>query len=143
MQPLSKLEVLRQQWDDYRLTKTQAFWFATGSVAATLIVGFGIAGWVTGGSAQQMVAEAATNSRQELAAAVCVEEFMAAENAAPRLAKLSDASWYDRSELIAKGGWATMPDRKEPNSAVAALCAGKLAELEVKSALKPASAVAK
>lgn len=143
MQPLSKLEVLRQQWDDYRLTKTQAFWFAAGSVAATLIVGFGIAGWVTGGSAQQMVAEAATNSRQELATAVCVDEFMAAENAAPRLAKLSDASWYDRSELIAKGGWATMPDRKEPNSAVAALCAGKLAELEVKSALKPASAVVK
>jgi len=143
MQPLSKLEVLRQSWDDYRLTKTQAFWLAAGSVVATLIVGFGIAGWVTGGTAEQRVTEAATNARQELATAVCVEEFMAAENAKPRLAKLSDASWYDRSELVAKGGWATMPDRKEPNSTVAALCAGKLAELEVKSALTPASAVAK
>jgi hypothetical protein len=143
MQPLSKLEVLRQRWDDYRLTKAQAFWLAAGSVVATLIVGFGVAGWVTGGSAQQRVAEATTHSRQELATAVCVDEFMAAENAAPRLAKLSDASWYDRSELIAKGGWATMPDRKEPNSTVAALCAGKLAEMEVKPALTPASAAVK
>jgi hypothetical protein len=143
MQPLSKLEVLRQRWDDYRLTKAQAFWLAAGSVVATLIVGFGMAGWVTGGSAQQRVAEATTHSRQELATAVCVDEFMAAENAAPRLAKLSDASWYDRSELIAKGGWATMPDRKEPNSTVAALCAGKLAEMEVKPALTPASAAVK
>jgi hypothetical protein len=42
--------------------------------------------------------------------------------------------------MVAKGGWATMPDRKEPNSVVATLCAGKLAELEVKSALQPASA---
>jgi hypothetical protein len=143
MQPLSKVEVLRQRWDAYRLTKAQAFWLAAGSVVAMLIVGFGMAGWVTGGSAEKMVSEAATHSRQELATAICVDEFMAAENAGPRLAKLNEASWYDRSELIAKGGWATMPDRKEPNSVVATLCAGKLAEVEVKSALKPTSATPK
>ncbi|MGH8670109.1 MAG: hypothetical protein ACREUH_12825 [Burkholderiales bacterium] len=143
MQPLSKVEVLRQRWDEYRLTKTQAFWLAAGSVVATLIVGFGVAGWVTGGTAEKRVTEAATGSRHELATAICVDEFMAAANPAPRLAKLNDASWYDRSEIVAKGGWATMPDRKEPNSVVATLCAGKLAEIEVKSALTPTSAAAK
>lgn len=143
MQPLSRVEVLRQRWDDYRLTKTQAFWLAAGCVVAMLIIGFGMAGWVTGGTAEKRVAEAATNSRHELATAICVDEFMAAANAAPRLAKLNDASWYDRSEIVAKGGWATMPDRKEANSVVATLCAGKLAEMEVKSVLTPTSAAAK
>lgn len=128
MQPPSKLEMLRQRWDDYQLTKTQALWLAVGSAVATLIVGFGMAGWVTGGTAEKMVTEAATNSRQELATAICVEEFMAAKDASQRLAKLHDASWYDRGELIAKGGWATMPDRTEPNGVVATLCATRLVE---------------
>jgi hypothetical protein len=140
MQPLTKMELLRQRWDELRLTKAQGFWLAAGSVAATLVVGFAMAGWVTAGTAEKRVAEAATNSRHELATAICVEEFMAAADARARLAKLNDASWYDRGEMVAKGGWATMPDRKEPNSVVATLCAGKLAELEVKSALQPASA---
>jgi hypothetical protein len=143
MQPLSKVEALRQRWDEYQLSKVQAFWLAIGSVVATLIVGFGMAGWVTGGTAEQRVSEAATTSRQELATAICVDEFMAAANPGPRLAKLNEASWYDRGELIAKGGWATMPDRREPNSVVATLCASKLAELKEKSALTPTSAGAK
>ena len=130
---------IMQSWEEFRPTKGQALWFGIGCVAATLIVGFGFAGWVTGGKAQQMVSEASTNARQELATAVCVEEFMAASDARARLAKLSDASWYERSELVSEGGWATMPDREQANSAVASLCAGKLAELEVKQALKPAS----
>ncbi|HEX6268213.1 MAG TPA: hypothetical protein VFZ81_15115 [Burkholderiales bacterium] len=143
MQPLSKVELLRQRWDEYRLTKTQAFWLAAGSVVATLVVGFGMAGWVSGGSAQKMVTEAATGARHELATAICVEEFMAAADAKARLAKLGDASWYDRGEMVAQGGWATMPDRKEPNSMVATLCAGRLAELQEKSGLTPTSAAGK
>lgn len=143
MQPLSRMEMLRQRWDDLRLTKTQAFWLAAGSIVATLAIGFGAAGWVTGGTAEKRVSEAATQARHELAAAICVEQFMAAADAKARLAKLADASWYDRGEIVAKGGWATMPDRKEPNSTVATLCAGKLAELDVKSALQPTSAAAK
>jgi hypothetical protein len=128
MQPLSRIEVLRQRWDELRLTKAQAFWLAAASVVATLIIGFGAAGWVTGGSAEKRVSEAAANARQELATAICVQEFMAAADAKGRLAKLGEATWYDRGEMIAKGGWATMPDRKEPNSVVATLCAEKLAE---------------
>jgi hypothetical protein len=122
------VEVLRQRWDELRLTKTQAFWLAAGAVVATLAIGFGAAGWVTGGTAEARVQEAATKARHELAAAICVEEFMAAADAKARLAKLAQATWYDRGEMIAKGGWATMPDRKEPNGTVATLCAEKLAE---------------
>jgi hypothetical protein len=55
---------------------------------------------------------------------------MAGKNAGATLAKLKEAGWYDRNELVAKGGWATMPDRKEPDSTVAGLCAAKLAEMK-------------
>lgn len=132
-QPLSRIESLRQRWDGYRPSKTQAFWLAAGAVAATLIAGFGMAGWVTGGSARQQISEAASQARHELATAICVRQFMAAADVKARLAKLSDASWYDRSEMIARGGYATMPDRKEPNGVVASLCAGKLSELDPKT----------
>jgi hypothetical protein len=119
----------RARFIEYRPTKTEAAWFGVGCIAVTLIAGFGFAGWVTAGKAEQRVAEAASAARHELAAAVCVDEFMAAKNSAPTLAKLKEAGWYDRGELVAKGGWATMPDRKEPNSTVASLCAAKLAEM--------------
>jgi len=122
---------LMERWDDYQVTKTQAFWLAAACVAATLILGFTAGGWVTGGSAQEQVAEAATNARHELATAVCVKRFMRAADAASRLEKLKQAMWHERDELISAGGWATMPDRKEPNIVLAELCASELAELEM------------
>lgn len=141
---MERINALRQRWKNSQLTKAQATGLGIGCIIATLIVGFGFAGWVTGGSAQKMVAEAATNARQELATAVCVEEFMASEGAKATLVKLKDAAWYDRGEALAKGGWATMPDRKEPSTVVAAMCATQLSEMQIPAAgLTPASAAAK
>lgn len=124
----SAIERMRRGWEDYRPTKAHTFWIAAGCVAVTLILGFGPGGWVTGSTAQKGIQEAATNARQELATAVCVEEFMRAKDASARLAKLMEIGWYERGELVAEGGWATMPDRKEPNSVVATMCAAQLAE---------------
>ena len=97
---MGRIDALRERFIEYRPTKSAAAW-----------VGFG--GWVSGAKAQQQVAEAAANARHELAAAVCVDEFMAGKNAGVILAKLKEAGWYDRNDLVAKGGWATMPDRAE------------------------------
>ena len=36
-----------QRWHDYQPTKTQALWMTATAVAVTLIIGFGLAGWVT------------------------------------------------------------------------------------------------
>lgn len=127
---MERIETLRQRWEEYRPSKTQAFWFAVAAVVGMLILGFGLAGWVTGGTAQQRIDEAAMNARHELATAVCVQEFMARNDARTTLVKLKDSGWWDRSELISKGGWATMPDRNEPNPVVASMCAAKLSELE-------------
>jgi hypothetical protein len=118
-----------RKWDEFRPTKTQAFWFGAGCVAATLALGFGWAGWVTGGTAEKARIEAAETARHELATAICVDEFLATKDAKARLAKLRDTGWYERTDLVTEGGWATMPDREEPNRTVAMMCAAKLAEM--------------
>jgi hypothetical protein len=130
MRPLFANSDLRARWQDYRPTKAQTFWIAAGCVAATLILGFGAGGWVTGGTAQNMVSQATADARLQLAAAVCVEDFMQAANASGRLQKLKDIAWYQRADLIVDGGWATMPDKTEPNSTVAYSCAEKLVGLQ-------------
>jgi hypothetical protein len=117
-----------ERWNEYRPSKEQTFWIALGCVIATLIVGFGLSGWVTGGTAQKMADEAAAASRHQLAAAVCAEEFLRAADARARLAKLKALEWYERDDLVAAGGWATMPGDKEANSVVAEMCANRLAE---------------
>jgi hypothetical protein len=119
---------------EYRPTLTQTFWIAAGAVVAMLFIGFGPAGWVTGGTAQKMVAEAATNARQTLASSVCVKEFMRSANAGARLEQIKRAGWYERDDLVEQ--WAKMPDEKEPSDMVASICAGKLAELEPPNAAK-------
>ena len=129
MQDATQTRSLRQRWEAYQLTKTQAFWLSAGSVIATLIVGFGFGGWVTAGTAAETTEEAKATARHALATAICVEEFMQAADAGSRLKQLKDASWYERDDILAASGWATMPDRKEPNIVVADMCATKLAEL--------------
>jgi hypothetical protein len=118
------------RWTNYRPTKVHLFWIAAGCVVATLILGFGIGGWVTAGTAQERVAEARADGRHQLAAAVCVEDFMDDPNAGTRLQKLKNTAWYDRADLVLDGGWATMPDKTEPNTTVAYSCAEKLVEMQ-------------
>jgi hypothetical protein len=119
---------IMQRWNEYRPTKEHAFWLAAGSVVATLVIGFGFAGWVTGGSALKAADEAAAASHDKLAAAVCAEEFMRAADARTRLAKLTALEWWERDDLVAGGGWATMPGEKEASSVVAEMCATRLTE---------------
>jgi hypothetical protein len=120
---------MQKSWDEYRPSKAAAFWFAVLCVLATLIIGFGPGGWMSGGTAEQRVSDATAAARHELAAAICVDEFMAAKDAQVRLAKLKEASYWERSELVSKAGFATMPDRKEPNTIVASMCAAQLSEI--------------
>lgn len=137
------IDGLLQRWENSRLTPTQVFWIGAGCVIATLIAGFGFAGWVTGGKAQSLASEAAASARHELAAAVCAEEFMQAANAEARLAKLNATLRWERSDALAKAGWATMPDRKEPNGVVAEMCASRLSETQPPAKATPASATLK
>jgi hypothetical protein len=117
-----------QSWSEFRPSKAHVAWAAAAGIVATLILGFGPGGWITGGTARAMIDEAAASSRNELAAAVCAEHFMRAADARARLAKLQALDWWKRDEHVADGGWATMPGQKEADGVVAQMCATRLAE---------------
>jgi hypothetical protein len=119
---------IAQRLADARLTLPQALWLGAGCIAATLALGFGAAGWVTGGTAKKQADEAAFTARTELGVAVCIEEFMEARDATKRLSSLKEAVWHEREKLVSDAGFATLPGTKEVNSAVAAQCANKLSE---------------
>ena len=118
-----------QRFQDYRASKTALFWSCAGCIVATVIVGFTWGGWVTGGSARDMAA-AAEQAQAQVAAAVCVDQFMAAADARPQLASLKEntSSWRQEN-FIEDGGWAVIADQEYDGAAE--LCAERLIAMEV------------
>jgi hypothetical protein len=134
---------LSQRFRDYQASKTVLFWACAGSVVAATIVGFSWGGWVTGGSARELAADSAAQARQEMAAVVCVDRFMAAPDVGVQLTALKDiTSPYAQGKFVQEGGWATIvpasdaADRQTTAAAsaddrkAAGLCAEELAKRE-------------
>ena len=91
-------------WRDYRPSKVTWFWSCVGCVIATMVIGFTWGGWVTGGSADQMAAEAREAGRAQLAATICVARYIDAPDAAVQLAALKDESEQLRTRLADLAG---------------------------------------
>ena len=124
-----------QRFEEYRPSKTVLFWSCAACVVLTMVVGFTWGGWVTGGTAQDMVEEATETTTEQLAAALCVDRFMSAQDVGVQLASLQEiTSSYRQSEFIEDGGWATLPGAEEANAEGADLCAERLAEMEAPAA---------
>jgi hypothetical protein len=115
-----------ERWSAYRPTKEHTLWTVVAAVAATLAIGFGPGGWVTGGTAQKMADQAAEASHDQLAAAVCAREFMRANDSRARLAKLQALQSWEREQQLVKDGWATMPGEREADRDAAELCVTRL-----------------
>src|SRR3546814_155238 len=118
------------RWREARPSKAMLFWSCAGCAVATMIIGFTWGGWVTGGTAQEMAAEAATGARAELAAAVCVDRFLNSPDAAGQLAQLRDTSAWQRDSFIEDGGWVTLAGMEDPVDEAADLCADQLLEAD-------------
>ena len=134
---------LSQRFDDYRASKTVLFWACAGSVVVATIVGFSWGGWTTGGSAQEMAENSAAQARQELAAVVCVDRFMAAPDVGVQLTALKEMERsYQQSKFVEEGGWAIIVPASDATDykaraddrKAAGLCAEELA----KRAIPPA-----
>jgi hypothetical protein len=122
------------RWGDYRPTKTLLFWACAACVVATMIVGFGWGGWVTGGTAAKMAKQSATEARAQLTAAICVDRFVKAPDASAQLASLKSTDAWKRDAFIEKGGWVTLAGMQEPVEGAADLCADKLIEAKIPAA---------
>ena len=57
---------------------------------------------------------------------ICVEQSKRDPQLAERVAAIKAASSWNRSDLVMKNGWATMPGITEANSQVAKDCADKV-----------------
>ena len=126
----------KQKIADFRPSKTLWFWSCVGVAVVTMIVGFTLGGWVTGGTAEEMAEAAADDARADLVAAACVERFVRGPKFADKLAKLKEANTWQRSDVIEDGGWATLAGMEEPLDDAADICADRLAAMEVPVASK-------
>ena len=138
---------LSQRFQDYQASKTVLFWSSAGCVVLATIVGFSWGGWTTGGTAREMAEDSAAQARQELAAVVCVDRFMAAPDADVQLAGLQEmTSSYERGKFVRDGGWAIIVPASSPGDRkasaddrkAAGLCADELAKREIPASEKAA-----
>jgi hypothetical protein len=128
------------RWMAFRPTKTATFWSCVAVSAATMAIGFGYGGWVTGGTAEKMVQDAASNARATLVADACVAKYTKHDAFAADLAALKAESSWKQGDIIADGGWATVAGMKEPLDDAARLCANQLVAMEVPVATHAAEA---
>lgn len=119
-----------QRWQDYQPSKGVWFWSCVTCIVLTMIVGFTWGGWVTGGTARTMEAQAAQDAREQLVASICVDRFVKGPNASAQLAALKEAGTWERDDLIEEGGWITIDGLEDQVSGAADVCAEKLAAME-------------
>ncbi len=114
---------LGQRWSAARPKKTIVFWSWVGIIIATVVVGFGWGGWVTGGNAQKMSATVAEDAVTQRLAPICVTQFSQDPGKDQKLIVLKETSSWMRGTYVESQGWATMPGESEPDSQVAKGCA--------------------
>ena len=108
-------------------------WFKPGlkgaavGAAALAIVGFTWGGWVTGGTAKEMAADQAKLEVVAALVPICIQQSSLDPQVVETLAQLREASSYQRSDMVMKAGWATMPGASDPNRNVAKACMKVLA----------------
>ncbi len=116
-----------QRYENYQPTKTLLVWACVVTAIATMIIGFGWGGWVTGGTSRSAATTAGDVARGDLASAICVERFNAAPDAVAKLAEfkaITDS--YKKRQFVETGGWATMPGQKTPDRLGVLGCVGAL-----------------
>jgi hypothetical protein len=108
-----------------------AFWGIVIGVVGIMILGFAWGGWVLGSTAEQMAKARADDAVTGILVPICVERFMGQTDAAAKLAEFQNTASWQRSQLIAQGGWATLAGNKDPNTAVAKACAQQLVNHQI------------
>jgi len=105
-------------------------WSAICGAIITMIIGFALGGWVTGGTAQTTAEEMADAAVVDRLVPICVAQFNQDPEKDKKLKELKEKSSWDRDQYVKKQGWATMPFEKEPDSSVAEKCAEKIVQIK-------------
>ena len=92
-----------------------------GAIACAAI-GFIWGGWVTGGTAHKDAVIAAHDATVTALAPLCAERFRAQGDASDRLAELTKVSAWERSRVLEKSGFASLPGSKSSEPDLARAC---------------------
>ena len=103
------------------------FWGIVVGAVGIMILGFAWGGWVLGSTAERMAKDHADSAVTAVLVPICVDRFMGQADAAVKLAEFQRSASWQQSQVIEKGGWATATGSKDPNAAVARVCAQQLA----------------
>ena len=112
-----------------------ACWGVVVGALGIMILGFAWGGWVLGSTAERLAKDRADGAVTAVLVPICVERFMGQAEAAAKLAEFQRSASWQQSQLIEKGGWATTTGSKDPNAAVARVCAQQLANSKTEPAL--------
>jgi hypothetical protein len=95
---------------------------AIGAVA-TMIIGFYWGGWTLGSTAKELAQKSANSAAVAALAPICVDKFQLAADSPANMVELKKVSSWQQATFVEKGGWATLPGSKTPDTAVARACA--------------------
>lgn len=111
-------------------TKGMLAWTAIGASVLTMVLGFTMGGWVTGGTANKMATDAGTVAHVELASNVCAANFAATPTARAQQDELLALASYQQRGFVEKQPWALMPGESAVGRGVAEACARTIAAME-------------
>ena len=103
---------------------------AAAGAVVTMIVGFNWGGWITGGTAKELVQKSTSSALISALSPICVDKFQHSADAATNMLELKKVGSYQQASFIEKGGWATLPGAEGANSGVARACADMLSSLK-------------
>jgi hypothetical protein len=124
-----KKESFGKRLDKAQISLKALLWSCVACIVLTMIIGFTLGGWVTGGTAQDMAEESAEEAVVSRLAAICIAQYKQDPEKDKKLNELEKMDSWERSSYVEKQDWATMPGRKEPNIAVAEKCAKLLMKI--------------
>jgi predicted negative regulator of RcsB-dependent stress response len=96
---------------------------------ATVLIGFGWAGWTLGSTAKENAVKSAAAAVVAVLAPICADKFQHAAEAPANLVELKKTSTWQQDTYIEKGGWATFPGMSAPDRTVAQACDNLLTAL--------------
>ena len=97
---------------------------------ATMVIGFYWGGWTLGSTAKEQAQRTATSAVVAALAPICVDKFQIAADSSTNLVELKKVSSWQQATFVEKGGWATLPGSKTPDTAVARACAELLTSVK-------------
>jgi hypothetical protein len=114
----------------YQPKKGTLVWAFLGGIVVTLAVGFFALNWHTESTTERMVMLSAEQAQAELAASICVANFMNGPDKDARLVELKATTSYSQDDLLVTGGWLAIAGMDKPVKGAADLCAKALSKME-------------